>query len=139
MVVACRANGSGCPVWSYMVGTMRILLCVVLLFVVFPVAAQRDTTPYNCERLTVAKTGSWAAPIFRDVCERQEASDGEMLAKLRGQPRPSAKVYEVPERGSVDTVRTGISCIGGTVMQRVENGWVQLRDRDNRWLRCRGD
>jgi hypothetical protein len=110
------------------------LLCLVL--VAMPVRAQ-DTTPYNCERLTIAKTGSWAAPIIRDLCEKQEARNGQTIAKILGKPRPSLVVYELPAYGSSEAKRTGLACVGGTAMHRLNNGWVQLRDRQHNWLRCR--
>lgn len=95
-----------------------------------------DTTPYNCERLTIAKTGSWAEPIIRDLCEKQEARNGQAFAKILGKPRPSLSVYE-PAYGSAEAKRTGLACIGGTAMHRLANGWEQLRDRQHNWLRCR--
>ena len=115
---------------------MRIATALIVASFSLPALAQ-DTTPYNCERLTVAKTGSWAAPIVRDLCENQEARNGQAFAKLLGKPRPSTAVYELPGYGSADAKRTGIACIGGAAMQRVKNGWVQLRDREHNWLRCR--
>ena len=115
---------------------MRIAIALVGACLALPGMAQ-DTTPYNCEQLSVAKTGSWAAPIVRDLCENQEARNGQVFAKLLGKPRPSTAVYELPGYGSADAKRTGIACVGGTAMQRVKNGWVQLRDREHNWLRCR--
>jgi hypothetical protein len=110
------------------------LLCLSL--VALPTHAQ-DTTPYNCERLTIAKTGSWAAPIIRDLCEKQEARNGQSIAKILGKPRPSISVYELPAFGSAEAKRTGLACVGGTAMQRLNNGWEQLRDHQHNWLRCR--
>ena len=107
-----------------------------VVLAVSPAIAQ-DTTPYNCERLTVAKTGSWAAPIIRDFCDTQEAHNGQAFAKLLGKPRPSTAVYQLPAYGSSEAKRTGIACIGGTAMQRLHNGWEQLRDSQHNWLRCR--
>ena len=100
-------------------------------------ASAQDTTPYNCEQFTVAKTGSWIAPIARDLCETQEARNGQAFARIAGKPRPSTAVYELPGYGSAEAKRSGIACIGGTAMQRVKNGWVQLVDLDHDWLRCR--
>jgi len=111
-----------------------LVLCLVL--VAGPAWAQ-DTTPYNCERLTVATTGSWAAPIIRDLCEKQEARNGQAFAKILGKPRPSLAVYELPAYGSNEAKRTGLACVSGTAMQRLENGWKQLLDREHNWLRCR--
>lgn len=96
-----------------------------------------DTTPYNCERLTFAKTASWTAPILRDFCETQEAHNGQAFARILGKPRPSTAVYALPAYGSDDAKRAGLACIGGTAMQRLPNGWEQLRDRNDNWLRCR--
>ena len=111
-----------------------LVVCVAL--VAAPACAQ-DTTPYNCERLTIAKTGSWAAPIIRDLCEKQEARNGQAFAKILGKPRPSLSVYELPAYGSSEAKRTGLACVGGTAMHRLRNGWEQLRDRQQNWLRCR--
>lgn len=102
-----------------------------------PLASANDTTPFQCERLTVAKTRSWAAPILRDFCEKQEASNGQTMAKLLGKPRPSTQVYLLPSYGSAEAKRTGLACVGGTAMRRLANGWEQLRDRQHNWVRCR--
>jgi len=110
------------------------LLCLVLFAI--PARAQ-DTTPYNCERLTIAKTGSWAVPIIRDLCENQEARNGQTIAKILGKPRPSLSVYDLPAYGSAEAKRAGLACVGGTAMQRLNNGWEQLRDHQHNWLRCR--
>ena len=115
---------------------MRIATALIVACLAVPAMAQ-DTTPYNCEQLTALKTKSWAAPIVRDFCEKQEAHNGQAFAKLLGKPRPSTAVYELPAYGSADAKLAGIACIGGTAMQRVKNGWVQLRDREHNWLRCR--
>jgi hypothetical protein len=57
-----------------------ILLLAMALYA--PLANANDTTPFQCERLTIAKTGSWVAPILRDFCEQQEASNGQAMAKI---------------------------------------------------------
>lgn len=116
---------------------MKIVLAVLCLALANSPAHAQDTTPYNCERLTVAKTGSWAAPIIRDFCETQEAHNGQAFAKLLGKPRPSESVYVLPAYGSAEAKRTGLACVGGTAMHRLKNGWEQLRDRQQNWLRCR--
>lgn len=116
---------------------MKLLLLLLYLVLIGMPARAQDTTPYNCERLTIAKTGSWAAPIIRDLCEKQEARNGQTIAKILGKPRPSLSVYELPAYGSAEAKRTGLSCVGGTAMQRLTNGWEQLRDRQHNWLRCR--
>lgn len=104
--------------------------------VAFGVNAQ-DTTPFQCERLTVAKTGGWIAPILRDFCNTQEATNAQAFAKILGKPRPSAQVYLLPAYGSSDAKRTGLACVGGTAMRRLTNGWEQLRDHQQHWVRCR--
>lgn len=98
---------------------MRTILFLLAALVCMRVQAQ-DTTPYNCEHLTIAKTGSWAAPMIRDFCESQEAHNGQTFAKLQGKPRPSIAVYELPAYGSSEAKRTGISCVGGTALQRAK-------------------
>ena len=100
-------------------------------------ANAQDTTPFQCERLTVAKTGSWVAPILRDFCNSQEARHGQAFAKILGKPRPSTQVYLLPAYGSSDARRTGLACVGGTAMRRLPNGWEQLRDHQQNWARCR--
>lgn len=102
-----------------------------------PMANADDTTPFQCERLTIAKTKSWAAPILRDFCEKQEANHGQSMAKILGKPRPSSQVYLLPGYGSSEAKRTGLACIGGTAMRKLANGWEQLRDRQHNWVRCR--
>lgn len=103
----------------------------------FTAAAAQDTTPFQCEQITIARTRSWVAPIYRDFCERHEARTSQQIAKLQGRPRPSTAVYELPAYGSAEAKETGLACIGGTAMQRLKNGWQQLRDRQHNWLRCR--
>jgi len=115
--------------------TLRILLLAIALHA--PLANANDTTPFQCERLTIAKTGSWVAPILRDFCEKQEASNGQTMAKLLGKPRPSTQVYLLPSYGSSEAKRTGLACVGGTAMRKLPNGWEQLRDRQHNWVRCR--
>ena len=115
---------------------MRKWMVFIALFFSSSAGAQ-DTTPYNCEQFTIAKTGSWAAPMIQDLCESQEAHNGQAFAKLQGKPRPSTTVYQLPAHGSPEAKRTGLACIGGTAMQRLKNGWLQLRDAQQNWLRCR--
>lgn len=103
-----------------------------------PVASANDTTPFQCERLTIAQTRSWVAPILRDFCEQQEARNGQTMAKLMGKPRPSTQVYLLPSYGSAEAKSTGLACVGGTAMRKLANGWEQLRDRQHNWVRCRG-
>lgn len=116
--------------------TFVALLIASMLYV--PLASASDTTPFQCERLTIAKTRSWVAPILRDFCEKQEASNGQTMAKLLGKPRPSTQVYLLPSYGSDEAKRTGLACVGGTAMRKLANGWEQLRDRQHNWVRCRG-
>jgi hypothetical protein len=97
----------------------------------------QDTTPFQCERLTVANTGSWVAPILRDFCETQEAHTAQAFAKILGKPRPSTEVYLLPAYGSPKARRVGLACIGGTAMRRLPNGWEQLRNPTYNWIRCR--
>jgi len=115
--------------------TLRFWLLAAALYA--PLASANDTTPFQCERLTIAKTRSWVAPILRDFCEQQEASNGQTMAKLLGKPRPSSQVYLLPSYGSPEAKRTGLACVGGTAMRRLTNGWEQLRDRQQNWVRCR--
>lgn len=116
--------------------TFVALLIASMLYV--PLASASDKTPFQCERLTIAKTRSWVAPILRDFCEKQEASNGQTMAKLLGKPRPSTQVYLLPSYGSDEAKRTGLACVGGTAMRKLANGWEQLRDRQHNWVRCRG-
>ena len=114
---------------------LRILMLAAALQA--PMASANDTTPVQCERLTVAKTRSWTAPILRDFCENSEARNGQAMAKLLGKPRPSTQVYLLPGYGSAEAKRTGLACVGGTAMRKLSNGWQQLRDREHNWVRCR--
>jgi len=100
-------------------------------------ASARDTAPYHCEQFTIAKTDSWIAPIPRDLCESKEIHNGQTFARIAGKPRPSIAVYELPAYGTAEARRSGIECVGGSAMQRVDNGWVQLVDHEHDWLRCR--
>lgn len=115
---------------------MRFFVLLCLALPTAPCLAQ-DTTPMNCEKYTIAKTGSWAAPIISDMCDKQEAQSGQHIAKLQGKPRPSTAVYMLPAYGSAEAKRSGLACIGGTAMHRLKNGWEQLRDGEHHWLRCR--
>ena len=115
--------------------TLRLLLLAAALNA--PMASANDTTPFQCERLTIAKTRSWVAPILRDFCETSEARNGQTMAKLQGKPRPSMQVYLLPSYGSADAKNTGLACVGGTAMRKLANGWEQLRDRQHNWVRCR--
>ena len=100
-------------------------------------ARAEDTTPFQCERLTIARTKAWVAPILRDFCEKQEALNGQAVAKILGKPRPSAQVYLLPAYGSSEAKHTGLACVGGTAMRKLPNGWEQLRDRQHNWVKCR--
>ncbi|WP_242003049.1 hypothetical protein [Vulcaniibacterium tengchongense] len=111
------------------------LACGSCLFA--PASSAADTTPFQCERLTIAKTRSWIAPILRDFCNNQEARNAQAVAKILGKPRPSTKVYLLPAYGSAEAKRTGLACVGGTAMRRLANGWEQLRDQQHNWVRCR--
>lgn len=113
------------------------LAVVLIVVLVVPSVHADDTTPFQCERLTIAKTRSWVAPILRDFCEKQEAHHGQAFAKIQGKPRPSAEVYLLPSYGSAEAKRTGLACVGGTAMRKLPNGWEQLRDRQHNWVRCR--
>ena len=115
--------------------TPRILFLAAALCA--PLANANDTTPFQCERLTIAKTRSWTAPILRDFCENSEARNGLAMAQLLGRPRPSTQVYVLPSHGSEDAKSTGLPCVGGTAMKKLPNGWEQLRDQHHRWVRCR--
>lgn len=118
--------------------TLRLstaLACASCLFT--PAARAEDTTPFQCERLTIARTRSWIAPILRDFCNKQEARNAQAVAKILGKPRPSTKVYLLPAYGSVEAKHTGLACVGGTAMRRLANGWEQLRDQQQNWVRCR--
>lgn len=115
----------------------RYLVLLFASLMASPALAQQDTTPYQCENLTVEKTGSWAAPVLRDFCNKQEAHMGQAFAKILGKPRPSTDVYVLPAYGSAEAKRTGFACISGTAMRRLRNGWEQLRDAQNNWVRCR--
>jgi hypothetical protein len=115
--------------------TLRFWLLAAALYA--PLASASDTTPFQCERLTIAKTRSWVAPILRDFCEKQEASNGQTMAKMLGKPRPSTQVYLLPSYGSAEAKRTGLACVGGTAMRKLANGWEQLRDLQYNWVRCR--
>lgn len=113
----------------------RILLLVATLYA--PLAIANDTTPFQCERLTIAKTGSWVAPILRDFCEKQESQQWPVDGQATRQPRPSTQVYLLPGYGSTEAKRTGLACMGGTAMRKLANGWEQLRDQQHNWGRCR--
>ena len=58
-------------------------------------------------------------------------------ARQFGTPQPSDTIATAPSMGSADAERLGMACISGTVMRRLSNGWEQMRDQQNRWLRCR--
>lgn len=109
---------------------MRIVIGMLLL-ASFNAPAQQDTTPFQCDDRSV-----YTLPWYRAFCETVEFSTLNSGAKIRGQPRPSRKVIDLPAYGSVEGKRTGVVCMGGLGMARLPNGWQQLTDRDGNYLRC---
>lgn len=86
----------------------------------------------ECERLT-ANAERWVL----DYCREVDFSTQSTWARLYGNPRPSRTVLEVPELGTAEARRTGVSCSEGRVIAKVGNVWVQPLDHELNYLRCR--
>lgn len=116
---------------------MRGCLFFVLLAVVVPAGAQqRDTTPFNCERIKGNALNAWHVEPMRQMCRDLEANQLRSTAKMKGAPRPSASVVKMPGYGTEAGKAIGLVCMGGQAMRRLPNGWEQLRDATGNWQRC---
>lgn len=116
---------------------MRELWILVLFFATAPAGAQqRDSTPFDCERIKGTVVNAFQAAVMRDLCRDLEANHVHSMAKLQGKPRPSKSVVRMPAYGSADGKAIGLVCMSGQAMRRLPDGWEQLRDRDGNWQRC---
>lgn len=123
---------------------MRWIVAVVLLMITANVLAQArrygDVSyqqPQDCSIIIEQNKLNPFAYLFRDHCERIDAISKQSTARILGRPQPSQRVLTVPAHGSDEARRTGVACIGGLVMLRIENGWQQALDRDHRYYTCR--
>lgn len=107
---------------------MRILiLCLALSS--FGASAQQ--TPPQCFEKSAAFN-----PWVQAMCDHYNGSLGR-TARALGKPIPSKQVIQLPAHGSPEAKRTGLSCIGGLAMLRLDNGWSQMLTPEHNYLRCR--
>lgn len=123
---------------------MRMFFVVLVYFLSTPAAAQSSRygdlsyqRPQDCSSITEQNKLNPYAYLFRDHCERVDARTKQTTARILGRPQPSQRVLTVPTHGSDEAKRTGVACMGGLVMLRIENGWQQALDRDHRYYTCR--
>lgn len=93
--------------------------------------------PQDCSIITEQNRHNPFAYLFRDQCERINASTRQSAARILGRPQPSREVLNVPARGTDEARRLGVVCMGGLVILRVENGWRQALDDEHRYYTCR--
>lgn len=93
--------------------------------------------PRDCSIITERNKLNPFAHLFREQCERINASTKQSTARILGRPQPSRQALTVPAHGSDEAKRLGVACMGGLVMLRIENGWEQALDRDHRYYTCR--
>ncbi len=93
--------------------------------------------PQDCSIITEQNRHNPFGYLFRDQCERINASSRQSTARILGRPQPSRKVLKVPAHGSDEAKRLGVACMGGLVMLRLENGWQQALDDEHRYYTCR--
>jgi len=93
--------------------------------------------PQDCSIVTEQNRHNPFAYLFRDQCERINASFRQGTARILGRPQPSRKVLNVPAHGTDEARRLGVACMGGLVMLRIENGWQQALDNEHRYYTCR--
>lgn len=93
--------------------------------------------PGDCSMITRLNPANPFAYLFRDQCEQSNARTKQSIARIMGRPQPSTKVLNVPAHGTDEARRYGVACMGGLVMLRIENGWVQALDADHRYYTCR--
>lgn len=123
---------------------MRWIAAAVLLVAAANASAQTrrygDVSyhqPQDCSIITEQNKLNPYAYLFRDHCERIDAISKQSTARILGRPQPSRRVLSVPAHGSDEARRTGVACMGGLVMLRIENGWQQALDREHRYYTCR--
>ena len=123
---------------------MRCLALFVLLFAVLGVKPAHSSpptldyrAPQVCEAIVDQNRANPYAYIFRRHCRRIHSNHIQSRARTLGNPQPSLDVLDVPAYRSQASRRFGISCLDGLVFIRIENGWTQALDDDNRYYRCR--
>ena len=93
----------------------------------------KTTTPFNCEQYRWPKH---PRPDMNGICDGLESSTLQAEARRAGRPGPSDDVVRLPALGSSDAKRTGLACVGGQAMRRLENGWEQVTSKHGGWQRC---
>ncbi len=93
--------------------------------------------PQDCSIITEQNRLNPYGYLFREQCERMDASTKQNVARILGRPQPSKRVLSVPAHGTEEARRLGVACMGGLVMLRIENGWQQALDKDHRYYTCR--
>jgi len=128
------------------------IMAMALVLVALPAAAQQVRTAtgpqpvanqYQARRIPALGAEPLQCEQHKQVphihlyCRDLERVVLQGNARQFGAPQPSASITTAPTMGSAEAKRLGVACIGGSVMRRLTNGWEQMRDRQNRWLRCR--
>jgi len=54
----------------------------------------------------------------------------------RGRPQASSVRLRLPAYESSEAKRVGFACVNGLAMERLKNGWAQLRDQQFNFYRC---
>jgi hypothetical protein len=106
-------------------------------FLILTLLAAANARANDCDQITRANPGNPYAPVFRKICEDSDTRTQQAIAKIYGRPQPSTAVVELPGYGTDAAKKLGLACISGTAMRRLANGWEQLRDDQQRFLRCR--
>lgn len=123
---------------------MRWIIGMVALTLSMHAAAQSKRygdvsyqRPQDCSVITEQNRLNPYAYLFREQCERIDASAKQSMARTLGRPQPSKRVLSVPAHGTEDARRLGVACMSGLVVLRIENGWQQALDKDHRYYTCR--
>ena len=94
----------------------------------------KTTTPFNCEQYRWPKHPRAEMKAF---CDQTESSTLQAEARRAGRPGPSDDVVRLQSLGSPEAKKTGLACVGGQAMRKIENGWQQLSSKGGGWQRCR--
>lgn len=78
----------------------------------------KTTTPFNCQQY---RWPDHPHPGVKPYCDRIDARTLQE-ARRSGRPGPSDDVVTLPALGSAGAARSGRACVGGQVMQKLDNG-----------------
>lgn len=96
------------------------------------------TPPQDCNSLKdiYFKNKSPYEFLFLEHCERLRIDLKQNVARVYGRPQPSKRILSVPEHGSTESAKYGVSCINHLVMIKTKDGWVQALDGERRYYTC---